>query len=121
MWHLAPSCVALLAIAAVAQAPTPAKLRAALDAADATWNGAIAIADGVRGGAARFGGDATIDLGTCPLTSAAPFTLRCHLRTKQADFATALIARDGEDVGVSLTIGRQPGVLAFEAWSWRTV
>jgi hypothetical protein len=123
MWHLASSCglACLLALAATAQDPAPANLRAALDAADATWHGATAIADGVRGGAAHFAGDATIDLGACPLTSRSPFTLRCHLRTVQPGFATALIARDGEDVGGCLTIGREPGVLAFEAWSWRTV
>ena len=53
---------------------------ASLDAADASWSGAVAIEDGDAGGAARFDGDqARIDLGACPVSSRGSFTLRCRL------------------------------------------
>lgn len=104
-------------------APAPiAILHERLDAPDARWQGAQAIADGVSGGAARFDGKAArIDVGPCPVSSASPFTLRCSLRTHAGTFGTALMARDGEAVGLSLVMGRSPGILSFEAWSWQTV
>ena len=92
-----------------------------LDAADASWAGAVAIADGARGGAARFdGGSAHIDCGPCPVDSTQPFTLRCRLRTERGAFCTPLMARAGEQVGLSLVLGREAGRISFEAWSWRT-
>ncbi|MEZ6036397.1 MAG: LamG-like jellyroll fold domain-containing protein [Planctomycetota bacterium] len=94
----------------------------ALDAADARWHGAVAIADGALGGAARFDGDrAHVEVGPCPVASDAPFTLRCRLRTQRGAFCTPLMARDGERVGLSLVMGREPGKVSFEAWSWGSV
>lgn len=112
-----------LAAVAVAQQPEPtatAGLRLPLDRADASWHGAEAIADGRRGGAARFDGrTARIDVGQSPVRSTEPFTLRCSLRTNRGGFCTPLMARDGEAVGLSLVLGRQPGTVSFEAWSWQ--
>lgn len=122
--RLLPSLLSssLLPLLATAQEPMRVVVRNSLDVADASWQGAAPIADGVRGGAARFDGDAAhIDAGPCPVTSREPFTLRCNLRTRQSAFCSVMVARDGEDVGLSLTLGREPGVLAFESWSWRTV
>ncbi len=97
-------------------------LREPLEVADARWLGAKAIADGASGGAARFDGNlARIDVGPCPVSSQQPFTLRCALRTTAAGFSTPLIARAGEAVGLSLVVGRTPGTISFEAWSWRSV
>ncbi|MCB9878100.1 MAG: hypothetical protein H6835_10905 [Planctomycetes bacterium] len=105
--------------AIVAQRPV---VHEALDAADARWRGAVAIADGAVGGAARFDGDrAHVEVGPCPVGSDAPFTLRCRLRTRRGEFCTPLMARDGEHVGLSLVMGREPGKVSFEAWSWGSV
>lgn len=99
------------------RAQDPLRLHETLDASDARWHGAK-----VTDGAAHFDGSgAHIEVGTCGVTAATAFTLRCRLRTTAAGFCTPLMARDGDDVAVSLTLGRQPGVLSFEAWSWRTV
>jgi len=117
-------CTPLLAGAALSQqeASTKSALCLPLDKADATWRGANLVADGVKGGAARFDGMAAhIDAGPCPVSSAEPFTLCCHLRTTAAGFCTPLMARDGEAVGLSLVMGRSPGHLSFEAWSWTSV
>ena len=90
-----------------------------LDTADARWHGAIAIGDGKHGGAARFDGQAAhIEAGPCPVSSAEPFTLRCNVRTTASGFCTLLMARDGDAVALSLVLGRSPGCLSFEAWSW---
>ncbi|HEX6813555.1 MAG TPA: LamG-like jellyroll fold domain-containing protein [Planctomycetota bacterium] len=117
-------CTPLLAGAALSQdQPTaPASLRLPLDAADASWRGAKPVADGVNGGAARFDGVRShIEAGPCPVSSAEPFTLRCRMRTKASGFCTPLMARDGEAVGLSLVMGRAPGRVSFEAWSWTSV
>ena len=108
-------------VALAAQSPAPSA-REPLDHADARWQGAEPIADGAVGGAARFRGDGgRIDVGACGLSSQASFTLRCRLRTTTATFCTPLMARDGEAVAASLVLGRAPGTLSFEAWSWRDV
>jgi poly(3-hydroxybutyrate) depolymerase len=113
----------LLAATVVAQEPgpaAPAGLHLPLDRAEASWHGAEAIADGRRDGAARFDGrSARIDVGPCPILSTEPFTLRCSLRTNRDGFCTPLMARDGEAVGLSLVLGRKPGTVSFEAWSWQ--
>ena len=114
----------LLGGLAPAQAPAAAAtlVREPLDAADARWNGAVVIADGALRGAARFDGrDSRIDVGPCPVSSTQAFTLRCRLRTTHGDFCTPLMARAGDAVGVSLVLGREPGVVSFEAWSWQAV
>lgn len=124
---LRPCFVAVLVLLgglAPAQAPATAAplLREPLDAADARWHGAVAIADGMHGGAARFDGrESRIDVGPCPVSSADAFTLRCRLRTTRSDFCTPLMARAGDAVGISLVLGREPGVVSFEAWSWQAV
>jgi len=102
--------------------PPPVVVREALDSADSRWHGAATIADGVTGAAARFDGDqARIDVGRCPITSREPFTLRCAIRTSRGSFCTPLMARDGNAVGLSLVMGRRPGHVSFEAWSWGSV
>ena len=93
-----------------------------LDAVDSRWHGAKLIEDGVHGNAASFDDPAAvIDIGPCPFASTRPFTLRASIRTRESGFCTILIARDGEQVGPVLTLGRTPGHVSFEAWSWRTV
>ncbi|MEO6594841.1 MAG: LamG-like jellyroll fold domain-containing protein [Planctomycetota bacterium] len=90
--------------------------------ADARWHGAQPIADGVHGGAAHFdGSSACIDVGPLPISSTEPFRLRCHLRTSTSGFCTPLMARAGDAVGLSLVLGRTPGRISFEAWSWQSV
>lgn len=108
-----------LTAALAGQEPT---LHLPLDAEGPGWRGAVAIADGAVGGAARFDGrTAHIDCGPCPVSADAPFTLRCRLRTDHAGFCTPLMARDGDLVGLSLVLGRRPGHVSFEAWSWQGV
>jgi hypothetical protein len=115
--HLRPFPLLL----ALATGVSAQDLRVPLDAADATWHGAVAIADGAVGGAAHFDGDqARIDCGACAVDPAQPFTLRCRVRTGRGDFCTPLIARNGDAVGLSLVLGRAPGCISFEAWSWQT-
>jgi len=114
--------LSLLVVAVLAAAPPLAgqAIELPLDAADATWRGAQPVADGWQGGAARFDGNqAHIEAGPCPVASSRPFTLRCALRTTHPGFCTPLMARDGEQVGLSLVLGRQPGRVSFEAWSWQ--
>lgn len=97
-------------------------VRAALDTPGPGWHGARVVDDGANGRAAAFDGNtAHIDLGPCPVDGARPFTLRCRLRTTAGGFCTPLMARDGHAVGMSLVVGRQPGRLTFEAWSWQSV
>src|SRR5262245_315685 len=93
-----------------------------LDVVDSRWHGAKLVEDGAHGNAASFdGGTAHIDIGPCPAASTRPFTLRASIRTRESGFCTILIARDGEAVGPALNLGRIPGHVSFEAWSWRTV
>jgi len=109
-------------------APTSARPRPlgedlwlALDETDARWHAAKLVADGARGNAASFQtDDARIDVGPCPVASDEPFTLHAYLRTRDAGFSTALISRDGDAVGFALVMGREPGHVSFEAWSWAT-
>lgn len=117
------SCVSICAAVVPAQERASSSIvRTSLDAVEATWRGAVAIEDGQKGGAARFDGDrAHVELGPCPISSKRSFTLRCHLRTKTSGFCTPLMARDGERVGLSLVLGRSPGLVSFEAWSWQSV
>lgn len=104
------------------QSPPPPALHLTLERADDNWHGATAIDDGAVDRAAHFDGErAHIDAGPCPVSSAAPFTLRCQLRTTRGTFCTALMARDGDAVGLSLVVGREPGTVSFEAWSWTNV
>src|SRR5690349_1468151 len=103
-------------------APVAAQLRLDLDQPDARWQGAKPVADGKHGGAARFDGeDSHIDAGPCPIDGGKAFTLTAWLRTSRDSFCTPLIARAGEAVGVSLVLGREPGRISFEAWSWENV
>lgn len=96
-------------------------VRLPLDEADARWDRVEPVAEGARGGAAAFDDPlARIDVGPCPIASSEPFTLHAYLRTREPNFASVLIARDGDAVGVSLVMGRVPGHLSFEAWSWTT-
>jgi poly(3-hydroxybutyrate) depolymerase len=97
-------------------------LREPLETLDARWRGASLIPDGAAGNAASFDGrNARIDVGPCPVSSRESWTLRCSIRTKAANFCTPLMARAGEAVGVSLVLGREPGHVSFEAWSWTSV
>jgi hypothetical protein len=97
-------------------------IRLPLDEADARWKNVKPVVDGARGGAASFGdAGSLIDVGPCPVTSTEPFTLHAFIRTREAGFSTALIARDGDDVGFAIVMGRDPGHVTFEAWSWSTV
>lgn len=108
--------------AALAAQDPSLRVHAALDQPDGRWHGVEAIADGALGGAARFRGDGgRIDVGACGLTSRGSFTLRCQIRTTTATFCTPLMARAGEQVAISLVLGRAPGTLSFEAWSWHDV
>jgi len=97
-------------------------VRLPLDEVDLRWSGAKLITDGVRNNAAAFdAAGARIDAGPCPVSSTEPFTLRAFLRTRESGFCTVLVARETEEVGLMLTMGRVEGHVSFEAWSWRTV
>src|SRR5690606_34030657 len=105
-------------------APHPGEphLQESLDQPDERWHAVEPVPDGVRGGAARFDGRGSwLDVGPCALTSADAFTLRCSIRTNAAGFCTPLMARDGEQVALSLVQGRSNGCISFEAWSWQSV
>lgn len=119
MRNALPTALLLLATVLHAQ---QADRREPLDARDPRWAGVEPVADGWRGGAARFDGQtAHLDVGPCPLSSREPFTLRLGIRTRTASFCTPLMARAGEAVGMSLVLGRTPGTISFEAWSWQRV
>lgn len=114
----------LLATAALGLAAAAAAQRLELpfEQVTADWHGVRQIADGVRGNAARFDGDqGHLDAGPCPIDSERSFTLRCRIRTTKGEFCTPLMARHGDQVGISLVLGRQTGHLAFESWSWQRV
>lgn len=88
----------------------------------AGWHHVALVDDGARGRAARFAHpEARIDLGACPIGSDRPFGLSVRLRTRSGAFATALMARTASRIGVSLVVGREPGKLSLELWSWETV
>lgn len=92
------------------------------ESATPQWKYVTLVDDGAKGHAARFGaGGSVIDLGPCGADSTTPFTLRVALRTNEPGFCTPVMARDGEPVAFSLIMGREPGRVSFEAWSWGTV
>ena len=91
------------------------------EAVDERWAGATLIDGGVKGRAARFGGGGRIDVGACAVDGTRAFALEVAIRTTHGEFATPLMAREGESVGVSLVMGRNPGCVSFEAWSWQQV
>lgn len=96
-------------------------LQLPLDSTDARWTQARLV-DGMRGKAVEFAHpDAKIDVGSVPIDSRQPFTLNVSLRTTDSGFATPLMARDDDAVGFSLVMGRLPGCVSFEAWSWQDV
>ncbi len=118
---LAVSCAFAPVLLAQQDSAHPA-VKEPLEAPDARWHGAVSIEHGAVGKAARFDGQtAHIDVGPCPVTSREAWTLRCRIRTTAANFCTPLMARAGEAVGLSLVMGRQPGHMSFEAWSWTSV
>src|SRR5262245_44755887 len=118
----AAALLAAIAIAPLAAAD-PADVILPLDAAGPGWRLVQSIAGGVKGGAARFADPrALIDAGPCGVTSAEPFTLVASIRTTSPEFSTAIMARDGGGaVGCALVMGREPGRVSFEAWSWASV
>jgi hypothetical protein len=94
------------------------------EAPTATWVNVTPVLDGVAGRAASFnepGKPGYADLGECPIAVGRPFTLTVSLRTTDGSFSTPLIARNGENVGLSVIMGREPGKVSFEAWSWQSV
>lgn len=52
------------------------------------------------------------------ITSETSFTLSLQLRTQHAGFSTIAMCREGGNVHYSLVLGRQPGHLSGELWSW---
>lgn len=60
-----------------------------------------------------FGPDAALGVG-----DAQTFAFTLELRTTRGAFGTVLMCRQGGDVHYSLTVGRDPGRVAFEPWSW---
>jgi hypothetical protein len=93
-----------------------------IDVAAATVTGAahaVAFRDGIADFAAP---DAHIDFGPdarLARDQRASFTVECELRTTPGGFATALMCRDGDRVAYSLVLGRRPGTVSFEVWSWQ--
>ncbi len=81
--------------------------------------------EGRSGSALLFGGaDDHADLpvsATYAFSSRDSFAIDLWLRTTRPDFCTPVIARDGAEVSFSFTIGRSPGRIAFELWSWPRV
>ncbi len=49
------------------------------------------------------------------------FTVELWIRTTRQDFCTPLMARHGGDVSFSFVLGRRPGHIAWELWSWGSV
>jgi len=92
--------------------------------ADATVSGEWI--EGVQGEALRFGSGDRLRAG--PVTEWAAddsksFAVDLHIRTTQQGFACVLVAKDGVG-GVteySLILGRTPGTISFEVWSWQQV
>lgn len=83
--------------------------------------GAVAATQ-LRDGEADFADPQShIDFGPDPRLGRdhrASFTLECSLRTGKGDFCTPLMCRDGDRVCYSLVVGRRPGTVSFEVWSW---
>jgi len=62
---------------------------------------------------ATFGPDAALGV-----HAASPFAFTVALRTTRGAFGTVLMCREAGVVHYSLTMGREPGRVAFEPWSW---
>lgn len=80
--------------------------------------GAATVADGVLdlrdpSAVATFGPHAALGV-----SSAQSFSFAIELRTKRAEFGTIVMSRDGGAVHFSLVMGRQPGHVSLELWSW---
>lgn len=52
------------------------------------------------------------------VTSEESFTLELDLRCTVGEFSTVLMCREGSAVHYSILVGRAPGRVAFEAWTW---
>lgn len=77
------------------------------------------VADGVLdlrdlAAAATFGPHAAL-----AVSSSASFTFAVELRTRRADFGTILMSRADHAVHFSLVMGREPGRVSLELWSWQ--
>lgn len=108
------------AMAGMAGEPPDRGVVADFEAAGEGWVG-VALVDGVKGHAGRFGAPGSmIDVGACGVDGGKAFTFEVAVRTTHGEFATAVMARDGESVGLSLVMGRELGKVSFEAWSWQT-
>ncbi len=81
--------------------------------------------DGPVGGGVRFSqGDARINFPRSEvygLTSGDSFTVEMWIRTVEKGFSTALMAREGGAVSFGFTMGREPGKVSWELWSWDSV
>ena len=55
------------------------------------------------------------------LTSRDTFAVELRIRTTRRGFCTPLMARDGDSVSFSFTMGREPGRIGWELWSWASV
>jgi len=55
------------------------------------------------------------------LTSRDTFAVELRIRTTRRDFCTPVMARDGDNVSFGFTLGREPGRVAWELWSWASV
>jgi dienelactone hydrolase len=80
---------------------------------------------GPHGGALHFDGvDDRVDFPASDaygLSSQDTFAVDTWIRTRRRDFCTPLMARDGGNVSFSFIMGRQPGRIAWELWSWAGV
>ncbi len=103
-------------------ASAPVEIHQSCESVSPNWPNVKLIDDGYKDHALRFAApDAHADLGPCPVDSTTAFTLKLALRTTDSAFNTALMARDGEAVGLSIILGREPGRVSFEAWSWQNI
>src|SRR5688572_17408565 len=110
----------LLGGAAAIAEEAPRDLRESFEEPRSGLEHATLVDGGWKGRAISFADPrARFDLGPCPFTSNECFTIRIAIRTRDAGFATALMARTKDAVGASLVLGREPGRVSFEAWSWR--
>jgi len=92
--------------------------------ADATVSGEWI--DGVQGGALRLRPGDGLRAGPTPDWAAddgKSFTVDLHVRTVQQTFACVLMAKDraGGVTEYSFILGRAPGTISFEVWSWGSV
>src|SRR5262249_27622402 len=105
---------------AVGQARGP-ELRMDFESVQPPWHAVRLVDDGARGKAAAVASpEARIDAGPLPVDSQRAFSLAISIRTRDGGFSTPLMAREGERVGLSLVMGRSPGCVSFETWSWAT-